>query len=132
MEVAVDLAKVIINENSGAQVIVLQERDGPRAFPIVIGFFEAAAIERKINERSVPRPMTHDLLESVVGSLGASHTQTVICDLKDGTFYAVLRLARDGEVLEVDSRPSDAIALAVRTGAEILVDERVFDALPGE
>lgn len=125
--VRMELSQVIINEASEAQIIVLKEQDGPRSFPILIGTIEAAAIDRGVHERRTPRPMTHDLLNNLINDLDVHLERVVINDLRQKTFYARLVILRDGERIEVDSRPSDAIALAVRVGAPIFVEEEVFD-----
>lgn len=130
--IPMDLARVIISETSEEQIIVLKERQGSRAFPIVIGIFEAFAIDRNLKEKRTPRPMTHDLLASVIGHLDASLERVVVNDLRDRTFYAQLHLRRNGTAIEVDSRPSDAIALAVLMGAPIFVEERVLEAMSQE
>ena len=127
--VRMDLAQVIINEASDAQMIVLREREGSRAFSILIGTSEAAAIDRGLNERRLPRPMTHDLIDNVLTTLGVALERIVVNDLRDKTFFARLILQRDGETLEVDSRPSDAIALAVARNTPIYVEEKVLDAV---
>lgn len=131
MIVEVELARVVISETSDAQIVVLREKGGERAFPIVIGIFEAAAIDRKLNDRPLLRPMTHDLLESVIRHLGAKIERVVVNDLHDNTFYARLHLTKEagGDVVDVDSRPSDAIALAVRMDVPIFVEEQVFEKL---
>lgn len=131
MMVEVELARVVISETSDSQIIVLREKDSERAFPIVIGIFEAAAIDRKLNDRTVPRPMTHDLLESVIRQLGAKLERVIVNDLRENTFYARLHLRKDsdGELVDVDSRPSDAIALAVRMDVPVFVEEQVFEKL---
>lgn len=124
--VRMDLFRIVITETGEEQVIVLKETEGNRSFPIVIGIFEAAAIDRKVKNIRTPRPLTHDLLESVVRALGAELKQVIVTALKQGTFYAKLVLAHDGETVEVDSRPSDAIALATQMGAPIFVEEEVL------
>src|SRR5262245_24859980 len=110
-EVPVHLARIIIQDNSDQQLIVLQERDGQRHFPIVIGDAEACAIDRRLKGYQKARPMTHDLLAEVIGRLGGTLEKIVISDLKNHTFYAKLVLRVADQTLEVDSRPSDAIAL---------------------
>ena len=127
MDVEVELSRIIINETSEQQVIVLKERDGPRSFPIVIGIVEIFAIDRRLKGIKPPRPMTHDLLESVINNLGAEIQKIVIDDLNNHTFYAKIHLSLNGKVVEVDSRPSDAIALGVALKAPIFVAEEVFD-----
>jgi bifunctional DNase/RNase len=136
--VHMELSRIIISENSDEQVIVLKEIEGDRAFPIVIGIWEAVAIDRNIKGKKTPRPMTHDLMENVIRGLDASLERIIVTDLKDRTFFAKLILRRNGKMLEVDSRPSDAIALAVQMRAPIYVEESVLDEVtpighgPGE
>ena len=131
--VEVELSRIIINERSEEQVIVLKEKDGPRAFPILIGIYEATAIDRGIKEYRTPRPLTHDLVCAILRELDASLQRIVVCDLRNQTFFAKLVLMRDGQSIEIDSRPSDAIALAVQTGAPMYVEEKVFDdVVPGQ
>jgi len=125
--VHMELSRIIISETNEEQVIVLREVGGARAFPIVIGIWEAVAIDRNIKGKKTPRPMTHDLLENVIRGLDARLEKVVVTDLRDRTFYAKLILRRNGSVVEVDSRPSDAIALAVQMRAPIYVEESVLD-----
>jgi len=132
-EIRADLTKIMINETSEEQVIVLKERDGERSFPIIIGFYEAAAIDRKIKDQQVQRPLTHDLLGSVINAMDANLDKVVVNDLKHNTFYARLVFSRpDGQVVEVDARPSDAIALAVRMESPIYVEEKVLEVISGQ
>lgn len=125
--IQMELNKIIISENSPQQVIVLKELAGARAFPIVIGLPEAIAIDRNFKSQKTPRPMTHDLVENVIRSLDARLERIVVTDLKDRTFYAKLILRRNGKTVEVDSRPSDAIAVAVLMKVPIYVEERVLE-----
>ena len=127
MEVEVELSKIIINEAVDQQIIVLKELEGNRSFPIVIGMMEILAIDRRLKNIQLPRPMTHDLLADVIDQMGGDVEKVVINDLSNGTFYARLHIDTDGEMVEVDSRPSDAIALGVGVGASIFVDEQVFE-----
>jgi len=120
------LSKIIMSENREHQVIVLEQEDGKRRFPIIVGFFEMFAIQRFVSDEAPPRPLTHELLGSVLGALNVSVARVIVNDLRDGTFFARLILERDGEMYDVDSRPSDAIALAVRTDAPIFVEEKVL------
>jgi bifunctional DNase/RNase len=123
-----ELSRIVLRDTAEEQFIYLREKEGERrAFPIVIGRFEARAINRVVRGEDVLRPMTHDLLSILVEALGARVARVDIVDLREGTFFAVLRLERDGETFEVDSRPSDAIALAVRTGAPLFVAEKVIE-----
>ena len=127
MEKEVELSRIIINETSDQQIIVLKERNGQRSFPIVIGIVEIFAIDRRLKGLKPPRPMTHDLLDSVIENLGASVEKIVINDLRNHTFYARIHLSSDGRTVQIDSRPSDAIALGVASNAPIYVAEHVFD-----
>ena len=127
MDIEVELSRIIINESSDQQVIVLKERYGPRSFPIVIGIVEIFAIDRRLKGLTPPRPMTHDLLDSVIKGLGAKIEKIVINDLRSHTFYAKIHLRMNGQIVEVDSRPSDAIALGAASGAPIFVAEHVLD-----
>ena len=127
MEVEVELSRIIINEASDQQIIVLKERGGKRSFPIVIGIVEIFAIDRRLKGIKPPRPMTHDLLDSVIKNLGAKIEKILINDLKNHTFYAKITLSLNGQTVEIDSRPSDAIALCAASNAPIYVAEHVFD-----
>ena len=127
MDVEVELSRIIINETSDQQIIVLKERNGPRGFPIVIGIVEIFAIDRRLKGITPPRPMTHDLLASVIEHLGARVERIVIDDLRNHTFYAKIYLNIDGRTVKVDSRPSDAIALCAAIDAPIFVADHVFD-----
>ena len=127
MEVEVELSRIIINETSDQQIIVLKERNGTRGFPIVIGIVEIFAIDRRLKGITPPRPMTHDLLANVIEGLGAKVERIVITDLRNHTFYATIHLAIDGRTVQIDSRPSDAIALGAAIEAPIFVAEHVFD-----
>lgn len=126
--VEMELRSIKINDTGDRQYIALGEKQGgERTLTIVIGYHEAQAIERFVKGRQMQRPMTHDLLAAVVGAAGAEVEQVAVTDLKDGTFYAEIRLRRlDGTVVEVDARPSDGIALATALGRPIFVDEDVL------
>lgn len=128
MEVRVDLAKILICETQDQQLIVLRERNGQRALPIVIGLTEALAIDRRLKKVRLKRPMTHDLLANTLRALSAELERIVINDLKDQTFYAKLIIRHHGELIEVDSRPSDAIALGIGGEVPIYVEEHVLNA----
>jgi bifunctional DNase/RNase len=128
--IEMQLARIVIRETSDQQSVHLREKDGERQFPIVIGFFEAEAIDRCVRERKTKRPMTHDLMTSLLPALGAKLDRVVISDLKENTFYATLVLLNAaGAKVEVDARPSDAIALAVHVDAPIFVEERVIESV---
>lgn len=128
-----ELAQILIAEQREAQVVVLREKNGYRSLPIEIGIVEAVAINREIQGVETLRPMTHDLLISVVTALGGRLARIIVNDLvqmKDGagTFFGIAVLVREnGEEIGVDCRPSDAIALAVRTGCQIYVNEKVLE-----
>jgi len=108
-----ELARIIINDISEHQVIYLREVDGPRTFPILIGLFEAHSIDRRVRGETAHRPPTHELLKNTIEQLGGEVRDVVINNLLDHTYYAAIRVQKDGELIEIDSRPSDAIALAV-------------------
>jgi len=127
MDVEVELSRIIINETSDQQIIVLKERNGERSFPIVIGIVEIFAIDRRLKGITPPRPMTHDLLDRVIKGLKGKIEKIVINDLSSHTFYAKIMLSSNGKTIEIDSRPSDAIALGVASNTPIYVAEHVFD-----
>ena len=124
-EMSIDSIRVSLQNYQ--RVVILKDKDSDRYLPIWIGANEADAIAVKLQEVSVPRPLTHDLLESVIQSLGAQVNHILVSDLSDDTFYAKIVLQRDGSQTEIDSRPSDAIALAVRTQAPIFAADSVID-----
>jgi bifunctional DNase/RNase len=122
------LHRILISETSDQQYIYLKEKDGERTFPIVIGYYEALAIDRFVKEVPVPRPMTHDLLVHAIEATGAKVTRVDVTNLKDSTFYAVIHMqAPDGRKVEVDARPSDAIAVATALKSPIFVSEQVVE-----
>lgn len=128
MLVRMNLARIVIvdSEEEKMSMIVLRENDGERAFPILIGIHEAYAIDRRTKGVSAQRPLTHDLIERLIDQLDCQLEQVVISELRDSTFFAKLVLRRDGELIEVDSRPSDAIAIGAGTATPIYVDESVL------
>lgn len=125
IEMAIDSIRVSLMNYQ--RVVILKEKMAERYLPIWIGPSEADAIAVKLQGVNVPRPLTHDLLKSVIGSLGASVSSIIVSDLKNDTFFAKIILSVDGNTMEVDSRPSDALALAVRTEVPIYADESVLD-----
>ena len=131
MPVLMQLSRIVINEINEQQIIYLKEVNGERQFPIVIGIFEATSIDRRVRQYSPPRPLTHDLVLNVADAMGAEIDSVVISELRDQTYFAQLRLRRDGEIIDVDSRPSDAIAVAVIADPPlpIYVDEEVLDEI---
>ena len=127
MDIPVELSRIIINEGSDQQVIVLKEQNGTRSFPIVIGIVEIFAIDRRLKGIAAPRPMTHDLIQTIISSMGGRIQKIVINDLRNHTFYSLISIEIDGRVVEIDARPSDAIAIGVATSAPVYVAEHVFD-----
>jgi bifunctional DNase/RNase len=127
MSVQMELHKIIISEMQEQQIIVLKEVDGERKFPIVIGNSEANAIDRRLKGIPMPRPMTHDLLASVIEQLGGTIDHIEITNLQEHTFFAAIHIRQNGDVVEIDSRPSDAIALGIATSVPIFVAEHVLD-----
>jgi len=129
MQVQMKLSRIIISEINEQQVIYLREVDGDRQFPILIGIFEATMIDRRVKNYESPRPLTHDLLVSAVESMGAELDSVVITELREHTYFANLRVRHEGEILEIDSRPSDAIAVAVTCDPPlpIYVSEEVLE-----
>jgi bifunctional DNase/RNase len=134
MAVRMELARILIRELADMQIIELREAeaadpDAARSFPIVIGLPEAQAIERRLKGTPLKRPQTHDLLANLIGELGATLESITVSELREHTFYATLDIrSAGGEVLRVDSRPSDAIALGVAQGVPIYVEEDVLEA----
>ncbi|PHR95104.1 MAG: hypothetical protein COA78_30855 [Blastopirellula sp.] len=128
MPVQMELSRIIISEINDQQVIYLKEIDGDRQFPIMIGIFEATSIHRRIKAFEPPRPLTHDLVVHIVEKMGGELDSVVISDLQEGTYFANLRIKVDGELIEIDARPSDAIAVAVTCVPQlpIFVDESVL------
>ena len=125
IEMSIDSIRVSLMNYQ--RVVILKEKVDKRYLPIWIGPAEADAIAVKLQGVNVPRPLTHDLLSSVIDSLGATIDSIIVCDLKSDTFYAKIILNVDGGQIEIDSRPSDALALAVRAEVSIYVDEAVLD-----
>ena len=133
MPIQMELRRIIISELDDHQIVILKEVDGDRNFPIVIGIFVATSINRRVKGESSPRPLTHDLIIAVVEQLGGEIQDIVISDLKEHTYFAKLRVRKDGELTEVDCRPSDAIAVAVASRVPIYVEEGVLgEALEDE
>jgi bifunctional DNase/RNase len=120
------LKRIIINEVHDQQVVMLRETEGERSFPIVIGIFEATSIDRRVRGLPSPRPLTHDLVASVIDNMGGELQDIYINELSEHTYYAKLRIRKDGELVEVDCRPSDAIALSVTAKVPIYVAEDVI------
>jgi hypothetical protein len=130
MDIPVELSRILITELGDSQVIFLteQKEDG-RTFPILIGINEALAIDRRLKDIKTPRPMTHDLLAGVIEAMGGELEKIVINDLRDQTFIATLYIHQNGRTIEVDARPSDAIALGSALQTPLFVAEHVIDAV---
>ncbi len=128
--VSVSLYKIIMHENKHDQIIILKEKEGQRQIPIIIGVAEAAAIKMKVSNIRPPRPLTHDLLKNVIDQMGARLQSVIINKLEGNTFYARLFIrTAEEKVINIDARPSDSIALALRAEAPIFVEEEVFKKL---
>ncbi len=129
MPVQMELSRIIISEINDQQVIYLREVDGERQFPILIGIFEATSIDRRVRGVPSSRPLTHDLIVNVIDELGGELDSVVITELRQHTYFAKLRVRVNGELIEIDSRPSDAIAVAVSCDPPlpIYVNEEVLE-----
>ncbi len=108
-------------------IVILRETEGERALPIWVGIFEAHAIAREIENFQTPRPMTHDLIKNIISGVEGKVNSIVVNDLQDNTFFAEIRIQTNGSEVVIDSRPSDAIALALRMSAPIFVEEKVLE-----
>ena len=129
MQIEMTIKGLMVDPITNTPIVILRDKDGQKVLPIWVGIFEANAIALQIENIATPRPMTHDLLRNVIHDLKAEVKKIVVCDLQENTFYALIYLAIDGhgELVAVDARPSDAIALALRTRAPIFVEETVID-----
>jgi len=126
--IQMDVSRIRIDERRGEQVVVLKERGGNRMLPIIIGISEVTAIKMKISGIQPPRPLTHDLLGQTIRQLGAGLLRIVINKLEFNTFFARLVIkTKEGRIEEVDARPSDSIALALRADAPIFVSDEVLN-----
>ncbi|MEE8409149.1 MAG: bifunctional nuclease family protein [Myxococcota bacterium] len=112
---------------NNAPIVILREKDGGRILPIWIGVIEASAIAFELEQVKLSRPMTHDLLRTAIESLGGAVERIVVVDLRENTYFATVKISRNGETIEIDARPSDAIALALRTEAPVLCDSKVLE-----
>ena len=129
MQIEMTIKGLMVDPITNMPIIILRDKAETRVLPIWVGVFEANAIALQIENVTTPRPMTHDLLRNVIHDLKAEVKKIVVCDLQENTFYALIYLAIDGhgELVAIDARPSDAIALALRTRAPIFVEETVID-----
>jgi bifunctional DNase/RNase len=126
MEVEMKIRGLMMDPVTNMPIVVLKDTNGNTILPIWVGIYEANAIALEIEKVSTPRPMTHDLIRTLLFGLGTGIRKVVVSELKEDTFYAVIWLDRDGELISVDSRPSDALALALRLDCPIYVDESVL------
>ena len=127
MQIEMTIKGLMVDPITNMPIVILRDRDGQKVLPIWVGIFEANAIALQIENIATPRPMTHDLLRNTISELDARVTRVVINDLRDSTFFAQIRLITGDKTLELDARPSDAIALALRTEAPIFVAQTVLD-----
>jgi len=126
MEVEMRIRGLLVDPVNNTPIVILKDANSDTVLPIWVGVFEASAIQMEIEKVSTPRPMTHDLIKNVLSGLDAHVHKVVVTELKDDTFYAVIWMERDGRIISVDSRPSDALALALRVDCPIYVDEGVL------
>jgi uncharacterized protein len=126
MEVEMKIRGLIMDPVSNTPVVLLKDIGSDAVLPIWVGVYEANAIQIEIEKSTTPRPMTHDLIKNVLTALDAQVHKVVVTELKDDTFYAVIWLEREGQIISVDSRPSDALALALRVDCPIFVDDEVL------
>ena len=126
MEVEMKIRGLIMDPVTNMPIVILRETDSEAVLPIWVGVYEANAIALEIEKVSTPRPMTHDLLKNLLIGLETTVRKVVVTELKDDTFYAVIWLDRGGEIVSIDSRPSDALALALRMDCPIYVEDEVL------
>jgi bifunctional DNase/RNase len=126
MEVEMKIRGLMMDPVTNMPIVILKDVNGNSILPIWVGVYEANAIALEIEKVSTPRPMTHDLIKTLLLGLNTGMKKVVVSELKDDTFYAVIWLERDGEIISVDSRPSDALALALRLDCPIYVEESVL------
>jgi len=127
MQIEMTIKGLMVDPITNMPIIILRDKAGDRVLPIWVGIFEANAIALQMENITTPRPMTHDLLRNVINDLKASVQKVVVSDLRENTFYALIYVTTDGDTMAIDARPSDAIALALRTRAPIFVEETVID-----
>jgi bifunctional DNase/RNase len=127
MQIEMSIKALMVDPITNMPIIVLRDAGGARILPIWVGVFEANAIALEMENVETPRPMTHDLLKSVIEIMAGSVERIVVCDLRENTFYASIQLRTPGGLVVLDARPSDAIALALRTGAQIFVEDSVIE-----
>ncbi|MEA2014050.1 MAG: bifunctional nuclease family protein [Thermodesulfobacteriota bacterium] len=127
MLIEVKVFGLAMDPMTSTPIVILKDLQGKRAIPIWVGLFEASAIATQMEEINLARPMTHDLMNEILKVLEVKVLQVVINDLKENTFYATIHILKDAVPIAIDARPSDAIALALRAGAPIFVDEKIVE-----
>ena len=127
MQIEMSIKGLMVDPITNTPIVILRDKEGQKVLPIWVGIFEANAIALQIENIETPRPMTHDLLRNVIYDLKAEVQKIVVCDLQENTFYALIYLSLNGVTVAIDARPSDAIALALRTRAPIFVEDTVID-----
>jgi bifunctional DNase/RNase len=127
MQIEMSIKGLMVDHQTNMPIVILHDKKGQRMLPIWVGIFEANAIALQMENIPTPRPMTHDLLRNVIQDLKAAVQKVVVSDLQDNTFYALIYLTVDGDTVAIDARPSDALALALRTRAPIFVEDSVID-----
>ena len=131
MEIEMTIKGLMIDPITNMPIVILKDKEGERVLPIWVGVFEANAIALQIENISTPRPMTHDLIRNILSEIEADVQRIVVCELRENTFYAMIYLDREGETMAIDARPSDAIALALRTKSPIFVENDVVESAKG-
>jgi bifunctional DNase/RNase len=126
MEVEMKIRGLMMDPVTNMPIVVLKDTDGEAVLPIWVGIYEANAIALEIEKVSTPRPMTHDLIKNLLSGLEARVHKVVVTELREDTFFAVIWMERDGRIISVDSRPSDALAIALRLDCPIYVDDEVL------
>ena len=127
MLIEMKVSGLTIDPITNTPIVILKDLQEKKAIPIWIGLFEASAIATELEKITFSRPMTHDLMHDILKALGVEITQVEICDLKNNTFFANIHLIREGQSFVIDARPSDAIAIALRAGAQIFVEDQVIE-----
>ncbi len=131
MEIEMTIKGLMIDPITNMPIVILKDKEGERVLPIWVGVFEANAIALQIENVATPRPMTHDLIRNILSEIEADVQRIVVCELRENTFYAMIYLDREGETMAIDARPSDAIALALRTKSPIFVEDDVVESAKG-
>ena len=126
MEVEMKIRGLMVDPSTQQPIVILKDAKGDMVLPIWVGLFEASAIALEVEKTSSPRPMTHDLLRNLIHGLNARVDRVVVSELRDDTFFAVIWIEQDGEMVTIDARPSDALALALRSDCPIFVDDSVL------